>query len=44
MIAGLQWYWWVLIAVVVVAGGYLKLKLFKKMTSKKDTPIEDEDM
>lgn len=44
MIAGLQWYWWVLIAVVVVAGGYLKLKLFKTMTSKKETPIEDEDM
>lgn len=44
MLAGLQWYWWVLIGVVVVVGGYLKLKLFKKMMGKKDAPMEDEEM
>lgn len=40
----LAWYWWVLIAAVVVVGGYVKLKIFKKMIAPKSAPIEDEDM
>lgn len=31
---GLAWYWWVLIAAVVVVGGYFKLKIFKNLMSK----------
>jgi len=42
MFAGLQWYWWVLIAAVLVVGGYLKLKLFKKMMAKKEEPMEED--
>jgi hypothetical protein len=39
----LAWYWWVLIAVVVVAGGYVKLKLLGKMMAKKEeVPMEEE--
>lgn len=30
----LAWYWWALIAVVVIAGGYFKLKIFKKLMNK----------
>ncbi len=38
----MAWYWWVLIVVVLVAGGWLKLKLFKKMSRKKtEEPEED---
>jgi len=44
MLAGLAWYWWILIAAVVVVGGYVKLKLLNKIMSKKQTPIEEEDM
>lgn len=32
----MAWYWWVLIGVVVIAGGYLKLKLFKKLMTKEN--------
>ena len=38
----LAWYWWALIAVVVVVGGYAKLTLFKKMMTKKEAPMEDD--
>lgn len=44
MLFGLEWYWWVLIVAVVVVGGYAKLKLLNKIMSKKETPIEEEDM
>ncbi len=31
----MEWYWWVLIAVAVVAIGYLKLKLWNNMKRKR---------
>ncbi|MBM7614462.1 hypothetical protein [Alkaliphilus hydrothermalis] len=37
----LAWYWWALIGVVVVAGGYVKLQLLKKMMSKKDVDMDE---
>jgi len=37
----LAWYWWALIGVGVVAGGYVKLKLLKKMMSKKDVELDE---
>lgn len=38
----MEWYWWVLIAAVVVVGGYFKLKIFKKLMSKdKSNKYED---
>ena len=36
----MEWYWWVVIGVVVVLGGYVKLKLFKSWMDKK---AKDED-
>ena len=40
----MDWYWWVLIGVGVVGLGYLKLKLFSKMTKKpKNHEHHDED-
>ncbi len=39
----MEWYWWVLIAVAVVVGGYFKLKIFKKIMGKKDVPQEEEE-
>jgi uncharacterized membrane protein len=28
---GVEWYWWVLIAIGVVVIGYIKIKVWKKM-------------
>ncbi|MTI95070.1 MAG: hypothetical protein FH749_06215 [Firmicutes bacterium] len=42
MLFGLEWYWWILIAIVVVAGGYVKLKLLKKMMATKNETIEED--
>ncbi len=39
----MEWYWWVLIVVAVVVGGYFKLKIFKAMTGKKKSVVEEED-
>jgi len=41
----MDWYWWVLIGVGVVALGYLKLKIFNKMVkkSKDKSQHEEED-
>jgi hypothetical protein len=41
----MEWYWWVLIGVVVVAGGYFKLKILGKIMEnqkKKNQVFEDE--
>jgi hypothetical protein len=41
----MEWYWWVLIGVVVVAGGYFKLKILGKIMEnqkKKQQVFEDE--
>ena len=38
----MEWYWWVLIAVVAVVGGYFKLKIFKQITSRKSKPMEED--
>lgn len=41
----MAWYWWVLIAVAVIAGGYIKVKVFAKMMgSKKENNESSEDM
>lgn len=40
----MAWYWWVLIVIGVAVIGYLKLKLFGKLTSRKreiDETAED---
>ncbi|MFO7636476.1 MAG: hypothetical protein R6W96_04130 [Clostridia bacterium] len=43
----MEWYWWVLIFVGVVAIGYLKIKVFNKMKEnsarKKEKEEEQED-
>lgn len=39
----MAWYWWVLIAVGVVAVGYIKLKVFAKLTSRKKENDESEE-
>ena len=39
---GLDWYWWVLIGAVVIVGGYVKLKIFKKLMEKKNDNIDNE--
>lgn len=39
----MEWYWWALIAVVVVVGGYIKLKIFKKIMSKDKNNDGDEE-
>ncbi len=31
----MEWYWWVLIAAVVVVGGYIKLKVLSKWMEKR---------
>lgn len=41
MILGLDWFWWVLIVIAVIAIGALKLKVWKSMTKKK--PPESSD-
>lgn len=41
----MAWYWWVLIAAVVIVGGYIKVKVFTKMmSSKKERDESSEDM
>jgi len=35
MLWGLMWYWWVLIVLGVVAIGYLKVKVGKRMLEKR---------
>lgn len=37
----LAWYWWVLIALVIVVGGYFKLKVLNKMFAKKNDTIDE---
>ncbi len=37
----LTWYWWLLIGIVVLTGGYFKLKLLKKLMNKKSTEIDE---
>lgn len=42
--AGLAWYWWVLIVIGVIAIGYLKLKVLGKIMQarkNRETPEED---
>lgn len=41
----MAWYWWVLIIIAVVLLGWLKLKVFKKITTakkEKNKPIEED--
>lgn len=42
----MEWYWWVLIAAVVVVGGYIKLKVLGKWMEKRKNDatriLEDE--
>jgi hypothetical protein len=39
----MDWYWWVLIGVGVVIIGYLKLKVFKKITQRSSSQNQEED-
>jgi UPF0716 family protein affecting phage T7 exclusion len=43
MFLGLDWWIWLLIVTAVIGIGYLKLKVFKAMTSKKDNPNKDKE-
>jgi hypothetical protein len=36
----MEWYWWVLIAAAVVAGGYVKLKLLGKWMASRAAKAE----
>lgn len=38
----MDWYWWALIGVVVVSGGYVKLRILKKLLHKKNDEIDNE--
>ncbi len=39
----MQWYWWILIAVGVLAIGYLKLKVWKKIKAKRKNQHDIEE-
>ena len=39
----MEWYWWLLIGVGVVVIGYIKLKILKKIMTKKDAPTDDNE-
>jgi lipoprotein signal peptidase len=38
----MEWYWWILIVAGVILIGWLKLKVFKKMTAKKQKKNEED--
>ena len=43
MLEMLEWYWWVLIVIAVIVGGYFKLKIAKQIFGKKEeNPIEED--
>lgn len=37
----MEWYWWVLIAAVVIVGGYVKLKVLGKILEKRKNAAEN---
>jgi len=39
----MEWYWWLLIGVGVIVIGYFKLKILKKIMTKKETTLDEND-
>lgn len=40
----MAWYWWVLIAAVLVVGGYIKVKILTRMMRRNEGNTDQEEM
>ncbi len=38
-----EWWFWVIVAVVFVVGGYIKLRVLKNLLARRNRPLPDDD-